>query len=177
MVLFLETDKSSAEMCPNIWYKCIIYIWKIKIIILYTWMTHLVIHCKHYHVMGILATLDLISVQFLSIIFKEHCMDGYGLYVATGAESLHLSDLLYTCSRGCFPWTFKTHMFTCFLYNSAFIVCCTFPLYFSNPAMSCLIWIDKNRTLCSEWNPTREMYYSHHYHCLRHRANLLWMLF
>lgn len=29
--------------------------------------------------------------------------------------------------------------FTCFLYNSVFIAHCTFPLYFSNPVMSCLI--------------------------------------
>lgn len=99
--------------CASIlsWDKCIMYIWKIKIMILCIWMTHLVIHCKHCLVMGVLATLDLISIPFLPIIFKEPCfgwvclfctvMDGHGLHVATGAVSSHLSDLLYTCSRCC----------------------------------------------------------------------------
>lgn len=147
-------------------------IWKIKKTIkLYSWMAHVVIHWKHYLVMGIWAALNIICIQFPSIIFIGHCYGRVHLHMATGAVSSHLSDLLHTCSR-CylfsFPWTSKIHVYL-FLYISVFIVHCTFPLYFSNPAISCLIWIDKNRTLCSKWNPTREMYYSHRYHCLRHR--------
>lgn len=152
---------------------------KIKIIILYIWMTHLVIHCKHHLVMGILAALDLVSVQFLSITFKEHC---YGwVWFASGHRSWIIAPVRFIVHMfkrlSVFPEPLRHICLLVFLYNSAFIARCTFPLYFSNPAMSCLIWIDKNRTLCSKWNPTREMYYSHHYHCLRHRVSLLWMLF
>ena len=161
------------------WGECIMYIWKIKNIQLYTWNGSFHNSLKTYLLIGIWATLNTICIQFLSIIFIEHYCGQVHSHTATGAVSSHLWDLLYVCSR-CylfsFPWNSKTHVYL-FLYNSSFIVHCTFPLYFSKPEMSCLIWIDKNRTLCSKWNPTREMYYSHHYRCLRHRENLPWMLF
>lgn len=83
--------------------KCIMYIWKIKIMILCNWMTHLVIHCKHCLVMGVLATLDLISIQFLPIIFKEPCY-GWVCFALLwmGMVCMWLQDLYHhTCQIYC----------------------------------------------------------------------------